>query len=55
MKGEAAAALWEFDRELGVPLCGLDEAGRGPLAGPVFAACVILKPGAEIPGLNDPK
>ena len=27
MKGEAAAALWEFDRELGVPLCGLDEAG----------------------------
>lgn len=55
MKGEAAAALWEFDRELGVPLCGLDEAGRGPLAGPVFAACVILKPGAEIPGLNDSK
>ena len=55
MKGEAAAALWEFDRELGVPLCGLDEAGRGPLAGPVFAACVVLKPGAVIPGLNDSK
>ncbi len=49
------SALWEFDRGFGVPLCGLDEAGRGPLAGPVYAACVILKPGAEIPGLNDSK
>lgn len=49
------SALWEFDRGFGVPLCGLDEAGRGPLAGPVFAACIILKPGAEIPGLNDSK
>lgn len=48
-------ALWEFDRGLGVPLCGVDEAGRGPLAGPVFAACAVLKPGAEIPWLNDSK
>ncbi len=36
-------------------VCGLDEAGRGPLAGPVFAAAVILKEGREIPGLNDSK
>lgn len=49
------APLWEFDRSFGLPLCGIDEAGRGPLAGPVFAACVVLKPGAEIPGLDDSK
>ncbi|MEG0853777.1 MAG: ribonuclease HII [Angelakisella sp.] len=36
-------------------VCGLDEAGRGPLAGPVFAACAILKPGVTIEGLNDSK
>ena len=36
-------------------VCGLDEAGRGPLAGPVFAAAVILRDGWEIPGLNDSK
>lgn len=36
-------------------LCGIDEAGRGPLAGPVCAAAVILPPHVEIPGLNDSK
>ena len=36
-------------------MCGVDEAGRGPLAGPVCAAAVILPPGLEIPGLNDSK
>lgn len=36
-------------------ICGIDEAGRGPLAGPVFAACVVLRPGGEITGLNDSK
>ena len=36
-------------------ICGVDEAGRGPLAGPVCAAAVILPPHADIPGLNDSK
>jgi len=36
-------------------VCGVDEAGRGPLAGPVFAAAVILDPAAPIPGLRDSK
>lgn len=36
-------------------ICGVDEAGRGPLAGPVCAAAVILPPHLEIPGLNDSK
>lgn len=36
-------------------VCGVDEAGRGPLAGPVFAAAVILPDNCEIEGLNDSK
>ena len=36
-------------------VCGVDEAGRGPLAGPVVAAAVILDPGQPIIGLNDSK
>ena len=36
-------------------ICGVDEAGRGPLAGPVCAAAVILPMNADIPGLNDSK
>jgi ribonuclease HII len=52
--------LFEFDdsikAETGAELiCGVDEAGRGPLAGPVYAAAVILKPEAFIDGLNDSK
>lgn len=51
--------LWALENEIydsGVNiLCGVDEAGRGPLAGPVCAAAVILPRGLEIPGLNDSK
>lgn len=36
-------------------VCGIDEAGRGPLAGPVFAAAVVLPPGLLIDGLDDSK
>ena len=36
-------------------VCGVDEAGRGPLAGPVFAAAVILDPKRPIEGLRDSK
>jgi len=37
------------------PVCGVDEAGRGPWAGPVCAAAVILKPRARLDGLDDSK
>ena len=51
--------LWELENEIydsGVSLiCGVDEAGRGPLAGPVCAAAVILPRNIEIAGLNDSK
>lgn len=51
--------LWEIHRgyrQQGYEIiCGVDEAGRGPLAGPVTAAAVILPEGYEIPGLNDSK
>ena len=51
--------LWSLENEIydaGVsPLCGVDEAGRGPLAGPVCAAAVILPRGLVIDGLNDSK
>lgn len=36
-------------------ICGVDEAGRGPLAGPVYAAAVILPDSYELPGLDDSK
>ena len=51
--------MWEIEEKYyaqGLKLiCGVDEAGRGPLAGPVCAAAVILPRDAEIPGLNDSK
>ena len=51
--------MWEIENfhfENGiVTICGVDEAGRGPLAGPVCAAAVILPAGLVIPGLDDSK
>ena len=51
--------LWALENEIydgGVcSICGVDEAGRGPLAGPVCAAAVVLPRGAIIEGLNDSK
>ena len=51
--------LWELENEIYdegyALLCGVDEAGRGPLAGPVYAAAVILPRGLLIDGLNDSK
>ena len=51
--------LWEIETSLYsdtiVTICGVDEAGRGPLAGPVCAAAVILPRDLELPGLNDSK
>lgn len=52
---QRADSLWAFDRQFPGTVCGIDEVGRGPLAGPVCAACVILKPGVEIPDLDDSK
>ena len=51
--------LWEYQRALTADIsglvCGVDEAGRGPLAGPVCAAAVILPEDWILPGLNDSK
>lgn len=51
--------LWEIENSLYAEgykmICGVDEAGRGPLAGPVCAAAVILPKELELPGLNDSK
>ena len=50
--------MYAYERFLAdgkTPFCGVDEAGRGPLAGPVCAAAVLLPEGLVIPGLNDSK
>ncbi len=51
--------LWSIEKEqfdAGIKyVCGVDEAGAGPLAGPVYAAAVILPPLCQIEGLNDSK
>lgn len=52
-------SMYEFEQaarlEGYAAVCGVDEAGRGPLAGDVYAAAVILPPGLEIAGVNDSK
>lgn len=56
---ERMQALWQHEQRLYktgyTMIAGIDEVGRGPLAGPVVAACVILPKEAELPGLNDSK
>ena len=55
---ETMLDMYKYERSLAgdrTPYCGVDEAGRGPLAGPVCAAAVILPEGLVIPGLNDSK
>ena len=51
--------LWQYEQQAldagHAMICGCDEAGAGPLAGPVYAAAVILPFGLEIPGLTDSK
>ena len=51
--------MWQIEEQMSAQgysvICGVDEAGRGPLAGPVCAAAVILPPNLEIPGLDDSK
>ena len=51
--------LWDYERQARAEgyrlVCGCDEAGAGPLAGPVYAAAVVLPMGVDIPGLNDSK
>ena len=58
MKTEAPD-LWLYEHEAAregfACVCGVDEAGRGPLAGPVCAAAVILPPDIQVEGLNDSK
>lgn len=51
--------LWTYEQEAWAQgcetVCGVDEAGAGPLMGPVYAAAVILPRGCVIEGLNDSK
>jgi ribonuclease HII len=54
-RSAAGADLFEAPARAARRLCGVDEAGRGPLAGPVVAAAVILDPRRRIDGLRDSK
>ena len=59
MRNQEPVDLWKFEHAAFADgfsvVCGADEAGRGPLAGPVCAAAVILPPDIQIEGLNDSK
>lgn len=59
IREQMALDLWRYEREAQAvgytAVCGCDEAGAGPLAGPVYAAAVILPDGVEVSGLNDSK
>ena len=59
MKVGKSMDLWQYEKDLqakGINIIGgTDEAGRGPLYGPVVAACVVLPQGFELEGLNDSK
>lgn len=53
--GEGGAGLLQYELSADSPVAGVDEAGRGSLAGPVVAAAVILPEGLALPGLTDSK
>lgn len=58
IEGVSGLSLREFDKAVSErygAVCGIDEAGRGPIAGAVYAAAVILDPNNPIDGLNDSK
>ncbi|MBL0716946.1 MAG: ribonuclease HII [Desulfosarcina sp.] len=59
MKNRAGQDWWKFEKEASnkgfLKIAGLDEAGRGPLAGPVVSAAVILPDSFAVPGINDSK
>lgn len=56
---ERIAAMWQYEKDAKAKgytmIAGTDEVGRGPLAGPVVAAAVILPEGIDLPGINDSK
>ena len=56
---ERIAGMWQYEKEAKAKgyrfVAGTDEVGRGPLAGPVVAAAVILPEGIDLPGINDSK
>lgn len=57
-EAERLEQMTQYERpfwERGIAVAGMDEVGRGPLAGPVVAACVILPPGFVTEGVNDSK
>jgi ribonuclease HII len=58
-EGKKLEALWHYEREAALKgfkaVAGVDEAGRGPLAGPVVAAAVILPPNGALKGVDDSK